>query len=334
MDWFVRLVSTSIELKDTPRTDVMTQRGEISLPTRGLVRTAHRRPQLQLQDAAPFADPNQVSIPGVRPIGARGVGLAELHQRLGDIQRRIGMAAGASSMTGVDGVAGPLTPGIAMNSEFAMALQRAIDGRSTNGLSDGLSGLHRDESSGSSSTPWSFGSDTTAVSGLSGLSDVSGAVSGVGSMGLTDPLARIPVYATKPEGLPPVTVSQAARAAGNGRLPDHLLADISQGDHRLAKPAADAFRRLDALARQEGVTIGVRDSYRDYPGQVAVADRVGLYSQGGWAAAPGTSNHGWGLALDLELDERGQQWMTDHAWRFGFFDDVPGEPWHWTYRAG
>ncbi len=212
-------------------------------------------------------------------------------------------------MIGVDPAASSTIPGSPANNEFAMALQRAIDSRGSGSQSD----LSSEASSGTATMAWT---------------------SGVGSTGLTDALLAIPVYATKPDGLPPVTVSETARAAGNGQLPDHLLASIGQGDHRLAKPAADGFRRLSALARQEGITIGVSDSYRDYPSQVAVADRVGLYGQGGWAAAPGTSNHGWGLALDLELDERGQAWMTDNAWRFGFFEDVPGEPWHWTYRAG
>ncbi|MFN0027471.1 MAG: D-alanyl-D-alanine carboxypeptidase family protein [Acidimicrobiales bacterium] len=247
-----------------------------------------------------------MSIPGIRPVGARGGGLSELHQRLGDIQRRMGIAAGASTMTGMDSP-GPASLGGSANNDFALALQRAIGG---NDGSD-VSVAANPTGSPSSSASWSSGIDAVSL----------------------DSLARIPVYATKPAGLPPVTVSEAARAAGNGQLPDQLLASIGQADHRLAKPAADGFRRLAALARQDGVTIGVNDSYRDYPSQVAVADRVGLYSQGGWAAAPGTSNHGWGLALDLDLDQRGQEWMTENAWRFGFFEDVPGEPWHWTYRA-
>jgi len=154
------------------------------------------------------------------------------------------------------------------------------------------------------------------------------------SPALMDALGTTPVYASKPGALPAVAVSDTMRAAGNGRLPDSLLFPIGQGDHRLAKPAADAFIRLMNAARQDGVTIGVTDSYRDYAGQVATANRVGLYGQGGWAAVPGTSNHGWGLAVDLDLDDRAQAWMRDKAWRYGFFEDVADEPWHWTYRAG
>ncbi len=160
--------------------------------------------------------------------------------------------------------------------------------------------------------------------------------SGTGSTqntALMNALGTTPVYASKPTGLPPVTVSDAMRATGNGRLPDSMLTSIGQGDHKLVKPAADAFTRLMNAARRDGVAIGVTDSYRDYAGQVAVADKVGLYHQGGLGAVPGTSNHGWGLAVDLDLDAKSQGWMRDNAWRYGFFEDVPGEAWHWTYRS-
>jgi LAS superfamily LD-carboxypeptidase LdcB len=88
--------------------------------------------------------------------------------------------------------------------------------------------------------------------------------------------------------------------------------------------------RADAAA--SGVQIGVTDSYRDYGTQVSLAQRKGLYSQGGLAAAPGSSNHGWGMALDLDLDGAAQSWMRENAWRYGFVEDTPREPWHWGYR--
>src|SRR5436189_88496 len=78
---------------------------------------------------------------------------------------------------------------------------------------------------------------------------------------------------------------------------------------RLRSPAAGAFRQLSAAAERDGVRIGVNDSYRSYEQQVDVARRKGLYSQGGLAAKPGTSEHGWGLSLDLALDGRAQRWM-------------------------
>lgn len=169
------------------------------------------------------------------------------------------------------------------------------------------------------------------LSGSNGLSGRSG--SGGDTSALMSALGTTPVYAAKPAGLPPVTVSATMKAAGNGNLPDSMLVPIGQGGHRLSAPAADAFSRLAAAARRDGVRFGVTSSYRSYAEQVATADEVGLYGQGGWAAVPGTSNHGWGLAVDLDLDARAQAWMRNNAWRYGFFEDVPDEPWHWTYRS-
>src|SRR5690606_28496791 len=105
-----------------------------------------------------------------------------------------------------------------------------------------------------------------------------------------------------------------------------------RGDHRLHGPAAVAFQQLETAARVDGITVGVIASYRDLPTQHRLAAEKGLYANGGLAATPGTSNHGWGLSVDLDLDPWAQQWMRDNAWRFGFVEDVPREPWHWTYR--
>lgn len=117
----------------------------------------------------------------------------------------------------------------------------------------------------------------------------------------------------------------------NGRLPDEALAPIGIGKHRLAPPAAAAFQQMVAAAKAEGVTIGITDSYRSYDAQVDVARRKGLYSQGGLAARPGTSDHGLGLATDLDLDATAQRWMRANAGRFGFVEDTPREPWHWKF---
>lgn len=121
-------------------------------------------------------------------------------------------------------------------------------------------------------------------------------------------------------------------AYGNGHIPADALAPIGVGQHRLWAPAARAYRQLVSAAAAQGITIGITDSYRDYGAQVRLAEEKGLYEDGGLAAQPGTSNHGWGLAIDLDLDERAQTWIRENGWRFGFVEDVPREPWHWTYR--
>ncbi len=119
----------------------------------------------------------------------------------------------------------------------------------------------------------------------------------------------------------------------NGRVPDAALTPVGDTGHRLWQPAAQQLTRLIDDARAQGVTIGITDSYRTYDTQVDLVRRKGLYSQGGLAAAPGTSDHGWGLAVDLRLDDRAQAWMRANAERYGFAEDTPREPWHWAYQT-
>jgi D-alanyl-D-alanine carboxypeptidase len=122
-------------------------------------------------------------------------------------------------------------------------------------------------------------------------------------------------------------------AYGNGQIPRSALQEVGTTGHRLWAPAGQALESLMAAAAREGVQIGITDSYRSYDAQVDVAQRKGLYSQGGLAAEPGTSPHGWGLAVDLDLDGQAQAWMRANAERFGLVEDTPREPWHWVYRA-
>ena len=143
-------------------------------------------------------------------------------------------------------------------------------------------------------------------------------------------------------GVPPLVAGAAGHAHpaapaglaqfGNGTIPAGELVTLAGSRHRLWAPAASGFERLRAAAQADGVTVRITDSYRSYEGQVDVAARKGLYSQGGLAATPGTSNHGWGLSVDLDLNPAAQAWMRANAGRFGFAEDVAREPWHWTYQ--
>ncbi|PFG34529.1 M15 family metallopeptidase [Sanguibacter antarcticus] len=122
-------------------------------------------------------------------------------------------------------------------------------------------------------------------------------------------------------------------AYGNGKIPHDALASIGTTGHRLWAPASESFEKLLAAAKADGVDIGITDSYRTYESQVDLAERKGLYSQGGLAATPGTSDHGWGLSLDLKLDGPALAWMRANGAEHGFVEDVPREPWHWTFQG-
>jgi hypothetical protein len=145
---------------------------------------------------------------------------------------------------------------------------------------------------------------------------------------------------TAPEAAPATTGARNAdgvpvelAAYGNGKIPAAALAPVEGTSHRLWAPAAEALDRLRADAKRDGVTIGITDSYRSYEAQVDVAARKGLYKNGGLAAVPGTSDHGWGMAVDLALDDRAQAWMRANGERYGFVEDTPREPWHWGFKG-
>lgn len=121
----------------------------------------------------------------------------------------------------------------------------------------------------------------------------------------------------------------------NGRLDPSTLKSIG-GNHKLRPDAADAYLRMVEAARADGITWSITDSYRTYEEQVRLAREKGIYGQGGLAARPGTSNHGWGLAVDLggganNYGTPQNNWLQRNAGRFGF-RNIPKEPWHWQFK--
>jgi hypothetical protein len=81
--------------------------------------------------------------------------------------------------------------------------------------------------------------------------------------------------------------------------------------------------------------IEVLGAYRTYEGQVYFWN---LYrsGRGNLAARPGTSNHGWGLAIDLKGHR--SRWIVDQIGaKYGFsksWSDAPGEWWHIKFKPG
>jgi len=138
----------------------------------------------------------------------------------------------------------------------------------------------------------------------------------------------------------------AADAAPNGEIPRSVLCGVSfDSDVLLRCDAAVAFEGLNAAFRAHfGRNISVSDSYRTYDEQVAAKA-----NRGDLAAAPGTSNHGRGLAVDLngfgdvgQFDRPYYVWMSAHATEYGWFHPSfmgpggsgPLEPWHWEFGTG
>jgi LAS superfamily LD-carboxypeptidase LdcB len=144
---------------------------------------------------------------------------------------------------------------------------------------------------------------------------------------LSDAVASNQTYKLNSKGIP-----EDLAAYGNGKIPAGALETVGNTRHKLWAPAAESLNRMMADAKRDGVSIGITDSYRPYAEQVDLARRKGLYSQGGLAAKPGTSEHGWGMAADLDLNTKALSWMKQHAGDYGFVNNVPRESWHWAYK--
>jgi hypothetical protein len=136
------------------------------------------------------------------------------------------------------------------------------------------------------------------------------------------------------------TASDAAYA--NGEAPDDALCSATtDGGQRLRCDAAVAYRLLDAAYEDAlGGPICITDSYRDR----ALQESTNV-AKPGLAAKPGTSEHGWGLAVDLcggieRFGTPGHDWLVAHGPAYGWthpaWAEAGGsrpEPWHFEYTG-
>jgi len=156
----------------------------------------------------------------------------------------------------------------------------------------------------------------------------------------------------------------------NGQLSPSILMDTpvpyATWTCRLVTPAARAWRALSAAALKAGHTLkpsGPADSFRPYDVQERiflqrfttspVSSTKRVWRGKTWylnpgcalAAVPGTSNHGWGLAVDVgeetdgdtgteSIDQDTVNWLVANEERFGFSHEVQSEPWHVHYFSG
>lgn len=133
----------------------------------------------------------------------------------------------------------------------------------------------------------------------------------------------------------------------NGRIPLASLRRCETQPHLtgpaglLYPPAARAFDRMAEAAKTDGMTLRLVVGYRDYATQVVMKKRWTDRGKPGYAAAPGTSNHGWGVAADVKTSAQVIEWLKRNAVRYGWdwpewAQDGAGveEPWHIEYIQG
>ena len=123
----------------------------------------------------------------------------------------------------------------------------------------------------------------------------------------------------------------------------HALRDAAAAEGIKLKPtsAGDGYRSLDSQTRafktrfvdnKDDPNVAIPYVTRTFQGKT-------WYLKKGFAplASPGTSNHNWGLAVDIwgASDKVRQNWLIKNIKKFGFsWELVPQEPWHIRYWAG
>lgn len=157
----------------------------------------------------------------------------------------------------------------------------------------------------------------------------------------------------------PVVLPKNIKTAENGKLPEDVLVKVGTG--HLHAAAAAAWNAMVKAAKKDGVTLKPTskwDLYRPYDRQKALFlaryqkenngakvtrkwQGVTWYLRPGVAPAgvPGTSNHGWGLAIDVaNASGTTLKWLLKNADDFGFSWEVKeganAEAWHIRYHAG
>ena len=152
----------------------------------------------------------------------------------------------------------------------------------------------------------------------------------------------------------PVLLPKDLYGQSNGQVDPKLLSAITGG--KLHHLAAKAWTAMVAEAAKAGVVLKPTspvDTYRPLSIQekafLARYDntkrdtRHEKWKGKDWwlkpkmagVAVPGTSNHGWGLAVDVAgMNDQRLKWLLANAARFGFSWESQSEPWHLRYVVG
>lgn len=157
-----------------------------------------------------------------------------------------------------------------------------------------------------------------------------------------------------------VPVKQPADLKGvePGKLPESLLRPVKGG--KLHWLAAAAWEAMVDAAKKDGVElkpVSAGDTYRSFDSQLAVflqryqkepiaGASTRTFQGKKWykkspklasLAAPGTSQHNTGLAVDVHTagEPKRLKWLIANVRTFGFsWEVVPEEPWHLRYTEG
>ena len=126
----------------------------------------------------------------------------------------------------------------------------------------------------------------------------------------------------------------------NGGIPDSELQALSfSSGSKMNKKAAAAMEEMNkAYKADNGSDLTINEAYRDCATQIRYSKELGSRAA---PAPPCVSNHGWGLAADIEVGAFGSStynWLKANAHKYGYVHPAWAEPggsnpeqWHWEY---
>lgn len=126
----------------------------------------------------------------------------------------------------------------------------------------------------------------------------------------------------------------------NGKIPDSELQALSfSPSNKMNKKAAIAMEEMNkAYKADNGSDLTINEAYRDCATQIRYSKELGSRAA---PAPPCVSNHGWGLAADIEVGAFGSStynWLKANAHKYGYVHPAWAEPggsnpeqWHWEY---
>jgi len=164
----------------------------------------------------------------------------------------------------------------------------------------------------------------------------------------------------------PIIMPSDLAGTKNGELPASVLRNIKAPNGQLHRLAATAWNAMQLAAYFDGIELKHVGAYRPFDQQIKLFrerytgtptgrtpqvtrnyQNTTWYLKKGMAPAgtPGTSNHGWGLAIDVaSASGKRLEWLlgdgfsTSNALKFGFSwevkDGANAEAWHIRYVCG
>lgn len=127
----------------------------------------------------------------------------------------------------------------------------------------------------------------------------------------------------------------------NGCLTSLKSGQVGNNKYTLLADAGVALEKMyNDMPEDVKKDLKISDSYRPLKIQCNIFDfdifersgkRVKKGTSGTPVARPGTSNHGWGRALDLSK-KKAQDWIRENGSKYGWcWGEVKSEPWHFTF---